>query len=168
MTDTFTDDSLDESLADATAAHIEGEQAGRFYDRLRSRIHNYLEQKGTAAGKTGEFLLLVPDVFNLLWRLVNDRRVSGKNKVLLGTGVAYYIFPFDILPEAFLGPIGYMDDLVFGVYVLNRVLADTDPEIVREQWAGSGDVLAMIQKVLGAADSLVNKEVLGRIKRIVK
>jgi uncharacterized membrane protein YkvA (DUF1232 family) len=94
--------------------------------------------------------------------------VSGKNKVLLGSSIAYYIFPFDILPEAFLGPLGYLDDLVFGVYVLNRILVDTDPEILREHWAGGDDILATIQKVLGAADSLVSTEVLGRIKKMAK
>lgn len=169
MTDDFNDDELDQELIDAAdAGAIPRDRAGRFYNRIRGRIHRYLEGKGTAVEKTAEFLLLVPDVFNLLWRLVNDTRVSGRNKVLLGSGVAYYIFPFDIMPEAFLGPIGYLDDLVLGVYVLNRILADTDPEILREHWAGDDDVLKIIQKVLHAADSLVSKEVLGRIKKIVK
>ena len=45
---------------------------------------------------------------------------------MLGPAVVYYISPFDLLPEALLGPIGYLDDLVFAVYVLNRLLSDTD------------------------------------------
>ena len=149
-------------------AQIPRDRAERFYDRIRGRIQSYLDRRGTAVGKTGEFLLLVPDVFILLWRLVKDARVSGKNKVFVGSAVAYYILPFDILPEAFLGPIGYLDDLVFGAYVLNRVLTDTDPEVLREHWPGESDVLEMIQKVLAAADSLVGSEVLGKIKRMAK
>jgi uncharacterized membrane protein YkvA (DUF1232 family) len=164
MTDLPTDDDFEELKGDDIAP----DRAERFYDRVRSRIQSYVDSKGSAAGKTAEYLLLVPDVFILLWRLVNDGRVSGKNKVLLGSGIAYYIFPIDLIPEAFVGPIGYLDDLVFGVYILNRVVADTDPEVLRQHWPGSEDVLAMIQRVLGAADALIGKEIVDRIKRMVK
>jgi uncharacterized membrane protein YkvA (DUF1232 family) len=165
------DDDFARSLADTaeSAGNMNEGRAQRFYDRVRSAIHTYIERKGgDTLGKTAEFLLLVPDVFILLWRLTTDGRVTGKNKVLLGSAVAYYIFPFDILPEALLGPVGYLDDLVFGVYVLNKVLKDTDPSILRAHWSGSDDVLATIQKVLNAADSLVGTELLGRIKKMMK
>ena len=144
---------------------ISRDRADRFYDRMRSAIRRYLDTKGAAAGKTGEYLLLAPDVFVLIWRLVNDSRVSSKNKVMLGSGLAYYLFPLDIMPEGFLGPIGYLDDLVFGVYLLNRMLIDTDIEILREHWSGGEDVLAMIRRVLHAADSLVGSEIVGRFRK---
>src|SRR5438067_3478692 len=158
----------DDDFEDLRGDDIAPDRAERFYDRVRSRIQSYVDSKGAAIGKTAEYLLLVPDVFILLWRLVNDGRVSGKNKVLLGSGIAYYIFPIDLIPEAFVGPIGYLDDLVFGVYILNRVLRDTEPEIVREHWPGGEDVLSVIQKILGAAESLVGTEMVDRIKRMAK
>src|ERR1041385_3519592 len=127
-----------------SAAPMSSPTAQRFYDRIRGAIHRYLEKKGTVAEKSGEFLLLVPDVFILLWRMVNDSRVTGKDKVLLGSAVAYYIFPFDFIPEGLLGPVGFIDDLVFGVYALNKVINDIDVSIVREHWSGSGDVLDTI------------------------
>jgi uncharacterized membrane protein YkvA (DUF1232 family) len=104
----------------------------------------------------------------LLWRLVTDSRVTAKNKMLLGSGLAYYFFPLDIMPEAILGPIGYLDDLVFAVYLLNKTLTDTDPEILREHWSGSEDVLTSIRNVLNAADALVGKDLFGRLKSIIK
>ncbi|HEV8657591.1 MAG TPA: DUF1232 domain-containing protein [Thermoanaerobaculia bacterium] len=143
----------------------DNETGARFYDRLRERIHSYVG-KGRVTEKIADFLLLAPDVFMLLWRLTNDPRVSGKDKVLLGTGVAYYIFPFDIVPEAILGPIGYLDDLVFGVYVLNRMLSDTDPQILREHWSGHEDILASIQKVLTAVDNLLAGDVISKLKKM--
>ena len=99
---------------------------------------------------------------------MNDARVNAKNKVLLGSGVAYFVFPIDLLPEAFLGPVGYADDLVLAVFILNKILGDTDEAIVRQHWSGSEDVLAMIQRVLNAADSLVGSDVVKKLKRIVK
>jgi uncharacterized membrane protein YkvA (DUF1232 family) len=146
---------------------VSPDRANRFYDRVRASISEFTQRKG-AVGKTAEFLMLVPDMFMLLWRLTTDSRVSGKYKVLLGSGVAYFILPFDLIPEAIVGPLGYMDDLVFGVYVLNKVLSTTDPAILREHWSGSGDVLETIQRVLNAADSLVGSRIAGQLKKMLK
>lgn len=143
------------------------ERANRFYDRIRGAVRRYVDKKGPALGKTADFLLLVPDVFILLWRLTTDSRVTGKDKVLLGSAVAYYIFPFDLIPEALLGPMGFLDDLVFGAFVLNRMLSTTDAAVLREHWSGSDDVLGMIQRVLSAADSLVGSNVAANIKKMM-
>ena len=160
-------DDLDAELNEGSAP-VNDERAGRFYDRMRNSIRGYLDKSGKLAGKTGEYLLLAPDVFVLLWRLVTDSRVNSKNKMMLGSGLAYYFFPLDIMPEGFLGPIGYIDDLVFGVYLLNKMLSDTDVEVLREHWSGSDDVLDMIKSVLAAADNLVGSDILGRIKKSFK
>lgn len=173
MTDDYDNDNDPDDLEQALVEQAEvartwsSDRATRFYDRVRTRIQKYVDAKGNAAGRTAEFLLLVPDVFILLWRLLSDSRVSGKNKVLLGSAVAYYIFPFDLIPEGVIGPVGYLDDLIFGVYVLNRMLAETDPQILREHWSGSTDVLQSIQRVMGAAENLVARDVVERVKKIV-
>ena len=143
------------------------DRATRFYDRIRNTIQRYADSKGALVGKTASFLLLVPDVFILLWRLTTDARVNGKDKVLLGSAVAYYVMPFDLLPEAIMGPAGYLDDLVFGVYVLNKILGSVDASILREHWSGSDDVLDSIQNVLNAAESLVGTDLAGRIKKMM-
>ena len=147
---------------------VSRERADRFYDRMRENIRKYLDDKGSVAGSTGEYLLLAPDVFVLLWRLINDKRVNAKNKVMLGSGLAYYLFPLDIMPEGILGPIGYLDDLVFAVYLLNKLMTDTDVEILREHWSGRDDVLDTIRKVLGAADNLVSSDILNKFKKSAK
>jgi uncharacterized membrane protein YkvA (DUF1232 family) len=146
---------------------VSQDRARRFYDRIRQNIHDFNSRKG-AVGKTGELLMLVPDMFMLLWRLATDSRVAGKDKVLLGTGIAYFILPFDLIPEAIVGPIGYLDDLVFAVYVLNKMLTRTDPAILREHWSGDGDVLEKIQNVLNTADTLVETKVSARLKKMLK
>ncbi|MGH9459571.1 MAG: YkvA family protein [Thermoanaerobaculia bacterium] len=147
---------------------MEEGKAHRFYDRIRGSISSYLSRKGQKAGRAQDFLFFAPDVFILLFRLTQDSRVSGQNKVLLGTALAYYVFPIDIMPEALLGPIGFLDDLVFGVYVLNRMLADTDEQVLRDHWSGTGDVLDMIRRVLKSADGLVASDVVAAIKKLVR
>ncbi|MGZ5495012.1 MAG: hypothetical protein ACXWHG_15515, partial [Thermoanaerobaculia bacterium] len=83
------DDFDDEAMNDDAEAgrDVSPDRAMRFYDRMRSRIEKYLDGRGVAVERTAEYLLLVPDMFMLLWRLANDPRVSGKNKVLLGSGL---------------------------------------------------------------------------------
>src|SRR5258708_5982872 len=166
----MSDEDAEKALAEQAevARSYTDTRAARFYDRSRSRIQKFVDRKGNVIGMAADFLLLVPDVFILLWRLLRDSRVSGKNKVLVGSAVAYYIFPFDLIPEAIVGPIGYLDDLIFGVYVLNRMMIDTDAAILREHWSGSEDILQTIQRVMTAADQLVSKQVLERIKKLVR
>ncbi|HEY8848422.1 MAG TPA: DUF1232 domain-containing protein [Thermoanaerobaculia bacterium] len=166
--DSFTDADLRRRIEKDSEQPVTPDRADRFYDRVRGSIQEYIDRKGGVLGKTAEFLLLVPDIFMLLWRLTTDSRVTGKDKVLLGSAVVYFILPFDLIPEAVVGPIGYLDDLVFAVYVLNTILRDTDPEVLREHWTGSEDVLVTIQRVLTAADTLVATNILGRIKKMIK
>lgn len=146
---------------------VSRDRATRFYDRIRASIHEFTATRGVV-GKTAEYLMLVPDMFMLLWRLATDSRVSGKDKVLLGSAVAYFVLPFDLIPEAIVGPIGYLDDLVFAVYVLNKILTNVDESILHEHWSGRGNVLDAIQRVLNAADSLVETNVGARLKKMLK
>ena len=165
---TATDDDFALEIREAAEQDdLPRDRATRFYDRIRNTIRNYIDKKGRVLGKTTEFLLLVPDVFILLWRLTTDSRVNGKDKVLLGSAVAYYVMPFDLIPEAIVGPIGYLDDLVLGVYVLNKVIGSVDASIVREHWSGSDDVLETIQRVLNAAESLVGTDLVSKIKKMI-
>ena len=143
-------------------------RAHRFYDRLRGSIERFAAKQGQAGSKTAGFLLLVPDVFMLLWRLMADARVIGKDKVLIGSAVAYFVLPFDLIPEALVGPMGYLDDLVFGAFVLHKILDSTDPEVLREHWSGSEDVLASITRVLDSAESLVSSNVMAKIRKMMK
>ncbi len=158
-----TDDELNETFPGVSHEHVHG-----FYDHARTGIHRLLEHKGHAVERVADYLLLVPDIFMLMWRLMGDASVSGKNKVLVGSAVAYFILPFDVIPEAIVGPIGYLDDLIFGVYVLNKILTDTDLEILRQHWSGDEDVLESMRRVLNAADQLVASDVIGKLKKLMK
>jgi uncharacterized membrane protein YkvA (DUF1232 family) len=166
----LSDDDFAEVMRESSelSTPVTSARAERFYDRMRERIRTYLDKKGTIAGKTGQYLLLAPDIFVLLWRLVNDPRVNSKHKVMLGSGLAYFLFPLDITPEAFFGPIGYVDDLIFGVLLLKKMLVDTDASVLREHWSGAEDILTTIEKILSSAEQLVGSELMGRFKKTVK
>ncbi|MFN2240473.1 MAG: YkvA family protein, partial [Thermoanaerobaculia bacterium] len=106
------DEILREAIGDsAEKPPISEAKANRFYDRLRTKIASYM-QRGKAPSAARDALLFAPDTFILLTRLARDPRVTGKNKVILGSAIAYFIFPLDFFSEAVFGPIGYLDDLI--------------------------------------------------------
>lgn len=162
------DEGEDDMGAEFLMEGVSDERTERFYDRFRRKVRSYVEREGDSLGKVADYLLLAPDVFILLWRLVNDPRVGSRSKVLLGTGVAYYVFPFDLMPEAILGPTGYVEDLVLGVLILSKILKDTDVEVLEDNWSGNGELLVTMRSVIESAENLVPQDIMARIRRVVK
>ena len=76
--------------------------------------------------------------------------------------------PLDVVPEALIGPAGYVDDVALAAFVLNSVLESAGPEVLREHWAGDGDVLEQIRRVVKVADRLVGSGAWEKIKRLLK
>jgi uncharacterized membrane protein YkvA (DUF1232 family) len=95
-----------------------------------------------------------------------DKDVPASEKAKLIAAIVYFVSPFDFLPEAISGPLGYIDDVVVAAYVLNSLINTTDPEIVKRHWAGDKDILDLIQEILKIADELVGSGLWKRIKKI--
>src|SRR5690606_39973905 len=113
-----------------------------FYQNFRRKVRTWLEEKGSGY-KYADLLLVGPDLFHLLCRLVVDTRVPAKEKAKLAMAIAYFVSPLDLMPEGLLGPVGYLDDVALAAYVLNGLLKSTDVDVRREHWAGEGDVLSV-------------------------
>ncbi len=138
-----------------------------FYGKLRTRIVNWLETETGRKNKWADYLLLVPDFFYLLIKLATDEGVPSHEKAKLILAIAYFISPIDILPEAFLGPLGYLDDLALSAYVLNGIVNNVSPEIVQNYWAGEGDALLLIKGVLAKADEMIGSGLWRKLKKVV-
>ena len=129
-----------------------------FYRTLRDKVSGY-------TGAYADYVLLVPDLFLLITRLMLDPRIDAKHKVYMGAALAYVISPIDLLSERRFGPIGYLDDLVVVVAALNMLFNEVDRRIILEHWSGKEDLLGTIQKVLAQADQLIGK---GRLEKILE
>ncbi|GAW27442.1 MULTISPECIES: YkvA family protein [unclassified Carboxydocella] len=139
-------------------------RADNFYDRIRLKIANWAEEKGgETSRKLVDLLLLAPDFFLLLVRLLRDPRVPATAKYGIAGAIAYYFLPLDFLPEILVGPIGFGDDLILAALVINRLL-QAAPDIVVEHWSGSGEVLAQVEKILNNVDKLVTNKVWNKIR----
>jgi uncharacterized membrane protein YkvA (DUF1232 family) len=135
-----------------------------FYKRLRHRIVEWVKSPKGRRNKWAEVLLLAPDLFHLLCKLSLDPEVPVKEKAKLAIAIAYFISPIDLIPEIITGPIGYVDDIALAAWVLNSIINNTDPELVRKHWAGEGDILDIIKKILGLADRLFGSGLWKRLK----
>lgn len=135
-----------------------------FYQKLRVKIKKWLDSKNGAHNRWAEYILLAPDIFHLLYKLTLDKDVYVADKAKLAAAIAYFISPIDLMPEALLGPAGYVDDLALAAYVLNGIINNTDPEVVRRNWAGDGDVLEVIQSILRVADKMVGSGLWKKLK----
>ncbi|AGL03450.1 YkvA family protein [Desulfoscipio gibsoniae] len=134
-----------------------------FYLSLRWKIKDWLNKDGSN-NKWAEYIMLAPDLFYLLYKLTLDREVLVADKAKLVAAIAYFISPIDIVPEALLGPAGYVDDIAVAAYVLNSIINNTDPDVVRKHWAGEGDVLEVIQRILKIADKMIGSGLWHKLK----
>lgn len=140
------------------------EQQLDFYQKLRTRIANYLQRKNF---EYSDVLLLAPDFFHLLVKLSMDPRVDNIKKAKLALAITYFFSPIDLLPEAFLGPFGYMDDIALAAYILNDFINNNESDILYEHWAGQSDVLASIQNTVTMANRFLGEGLWKRLKRKV-
>lgn len=143
-----------------------------FYDRLRERILHAIERReGKRGAKLTEgavrALLLVPDVFILLARLALDKNVPGSTRALIGGALAYFILPVDLLPEALLGGVGFMDDLVLASAVLAQAFGGDLEPYARKHWSGSEDLRVVLQDITEAAQSLLGQNLYDKLRRLL-
>jgi uncharacterized membrane protein YkvA (DUF1232 family) len=139
-----------------------------FYDRLRERIIAAVEKRG---GRMSEgavrALLLVPDVFILLVRLVMDKEVPGSTRAMIGGALAYFILPADLLPEMLLGGAGYIDDLVLATAVLSQAFGGDLEPYARKHWSGAEDLRVVLQDISETAHSLLGQSLYDKLKRLM-
>ena len=140
-----------------------------YYLQLRNKVSKWFEKNADKKPEYANYILLVPDFFYLLVRLTLDNRIAAIDKAKFAGVIAYFFSPIDFLPEALLGPIGYLDDLALTCYVLNLYINQQDEAgraVVKELWPGEQDVLDTIQSVMQKADQWIGSGLLKKIKNV--
>lgn len=107
-------------------------------------------------------LLIIPNLLLLCARLLTDSRVPAAERAMVAGAIVYAIVPFDLIPDM-LPFVGQIDDVYLIALTLLRLMERTDPKIVREHWAGGGDVVELV----GAAAQVAAKFLPQRIRRVL-
>lgn len=140
-----------------------------FYKNLRSKVDTWADKKGGILGKLGKYVLLAPDLFYLLAKLLTDDRIDKKSKATVGAGLLYFIAPLDFLPEMLIGAGGFVDDVVVAVFVINTLLNKFPVELIEEHWTGDDELLGVIRGVANSGNQFVSKLPAGRlVKKFMK
>lgn len=136
-----------------------------FYKKIRKDVKHWVNDNLDKENKWVDYILAAPDLFHLLCKLTADSEIPSNKKIKLVAGIAYFISPIDLLPEMFLGPVGYLDDIAVAAFILNDLVNEVDPQIVRKHWAGEQDVLILIKTILTNADKMIGSKMWQRIKK---
>lgn len=93
---------------------------------------------------------LVPYCAVLFKRLLTDRRVSKRWKLISGLALVYLALPFDLVPD-FIPLLGQLDDAILVALVLRGLLRSAGPRLLREHWPGPPALLAPLERFAGVA-----------------
>lgn len=139
-----------------------------YYDRLRNRVTDFAQRR---AGKPGrgivEVLLLAPDLFILLSRLILDNRVPAEARRLILGALVYFVTPIDLLPEALLGPAGLLEDVVLAAAVLSVALGPDLEAIADGYWNGSQRLRVVLRDVSDVAYNVLGHNLYVRLQRLL-
>ena len=141
------------------------ERQSDFYQKIRKDVKQWVNDNLDKENKWVDYILAAPDLFHLLCKLTADSEIPSNKKIKLVAGIAYFISPIDLLPEAFLGPIGYLDDIAVAAFILNDLINEVDPQIIRKHWAGEQDVLVLIKTILTNADKMIGSKMWKKIRK---
>lgn len=135
-----------------------------YYQRLRLKIRQWAEKADSKNQKWLNYILVTPDLFHLLCKLAVDSDVPIKKRIKLGGAIAYFMSPIDFLPEEIIGPAGYLDDVSVAAYILNDIINEVDPQIIRRHWAGDEDILLLVKNIVANANEMLGKGLWKKIK----
>jgi uncharacterized membrane protein YkvA (DUF1232 family) len=79
----------------------------------------------------------IPTMGRLFLSLFTDRRVPLWLKLCAGAGAIYVVSPFDIIPDSITG-IGYLDDIIMVVLLLQTFIEMSPDDVVQEHCAKLG------------------------------
>ncbi|HSJ38580.1 MAG TPA: DUF1232 domain-containing protein [Planococcus sp. (in: firmicutes)] len=146
----------------------EGEQRD-FYQKLRYNIQKWVESKSGKSSRFFKYVLFAPDFFHLLMKLMLDSRIETKSKTMIGAGILYFFAPIDLMPEAILGPVGFADDVIVAVYIVNTLLNKYPKEVITSHWAGDENLLVVVSRLAGTGNKWLSRLPAGKVlKRFMK
>lgn len=134
------------------------------YSKVRNKI---LEKVPDKYENVVKYVMLVPDVTALLWRLFKDKRVKIKVKMMAAGVVAYLANPIDILPD-FIPLIGKIDDVAIAFFGLNAIINEVPEEIILENWQGDEDIILITKEAVSYISNIVGAQNVGKLLHVIK
>ncbi|WP_297428111.1 DUF1232 domain-containing protein [Clostridium sp.] len=111
------------------------------YSRGRKVLEDKLPER---AQKYKEYIFILPDIVSLIYRLLKDKRVPIKTKILMAAAITYITMPANIIPNS-IPFIGVIDDVGVAFFAVNKILNDVPLSVIVENWQGKNDLLLVLK-----------------------
>lgn len=122
---------------------------------------------GAAKNAMKEALLFIPNFIKLIYRLINDERVTKTDRILLAATIAYILSPWDFLPDM-IPFLGQIDDLLLVALVLKRLMDSVDQSVLLEYWDGNKDLILIIEQIIDLAVRFLPPNVYNKLVKKAK
>ena len=142
---------------------IEVEKVQDMYTSSREYVVNHIPSK---AKEYKDYIMFVPDIVALIFRLLKDKRVPLKTKAVVSASLGYVACPIDILPDK-IPFLGALDDFTVIFFALNRILKDVDIEIILENWQGENEFVIVLRKTVEFFGSFTGANNLDNIYEVI-
>lgn len=103
----------------------------------------YVAGKKTLAREIGGF---IPDCIILFKRLLSDKRVHLRHKIILILLIGYLVSPVDLVPD-FIPIAGQLDDAIIVAFTLRLIVKGAGREIISSHWQGPTKSLNFLLKL---------------------
>lgn len=113
------------------------------------------DEVGKYAGALRDVVLLAPSYAMLMFRMLNDPRLSRRHRLWVDAAIAYLVSADDVIPEEEFGGYGYLDDIFCCAYVATRIGEEVGWDVVEESWQGSGSAHEVSQSLVAREQELL-------------
>jgi uncharacterized membrane protein YkvA (DUF1232 family) len=124
----------------------------QYASALREDVAHYI-------GPNAEIILLAPHLFDMLSNLLDDGRVAKEARQKVCQAMAYFITPFDMLPEEVYGVEGYIDQCYVALYVLKELQALLPDFVVEDAWEGEGTFKEIVSMLPGIEKNMLPENI---------
>lgn len=123
-----------------------------FYDVIRENLEEF-------EGDYDDYIDYGPDLFKLLTEILNERDVNPQLRLKVCAAIAYYVAPFDIIPESIYGPKGYIDDIYVCSFVLKEIESEIGIEFLESLWEGEEDLKNALDESFSKSEIVVKDQI---------
>ena len=135
-----------------------------FYAKGREKIKGKMP---IGVKKYSDYIFVLPDIATLIYRLLKDKRVSMKTKIIISGTVAYITVPCDIIPDK-IPFIGKVDDIAIGIFALNIIMTEVPLNVILENWQGKNDILIVLKNVVEYATNFTGAKNINSICKVLE
>ena len=144
----ITDEAMNHGGTEKMMKEKSGEYRG-FYEDLVEQVQSY-------EGERKEIVRLAPELFRLMTKLLEDDRTPREAKPFVNAACAYFVAPYDAIPEEVFGPLGFMDDIFVCLFAVNRLMDVMDRKLLDENWGGSESLQSTIDQFYPTVEKYVS------------